>query len=46
MEFIEFLSIPYESIKNSVNNKQRIIQIKPKIIIKGIRFIKPSNKEK
>jgi hypothetical protein len=39
-KFIEFISIPYESIKNSVNNKQRIIQIKPKIRIKGIRFIK------
>jgi len=39
-KFIEFISIPYESIKNSINNKQRIIQIKPTIIIKGNRIIK------
>jgi len=39
-KYIEFLSIPYESIKNSINNKQRIIQIKPKIRIKGTRIIK------
>lgn len=39
-KYIEFLSIPYETIKNSINNKQRIIIIKPKIRIKGTRFIK------
>jgi hypothetical protein len=40
MEFVEFISIPHKPIKNSINNKQRIIQIKPKIRIKGTRFIK------
>jgi hypothetical protein len=40
MNLIEFISIPYEPIKNNINNKQRIIQTKPKIIIRGNRFIK------
>lgn len=40
MENTEVLSIPYEHIKNSINNKQRIIILKPKIRIKGFRFIK------
>ena len=40
MENTEFLLIPYVPIKNSINNKQRIIIIKPTIRIKGIRFIK------
>lgn len=39
-EFIEFISIPYEPIKNSINNNQRLIIKKPKIRIKGTRFIK------
>jgi len=39
-EYADFISIPYEPIKNSINNKQRIIIIKPKIRIKGTRFIK------
>ncbi len=39
-KYIEFLSIPHEPIKNAINNKQRIIQIKPTIIIKGNRIIK------
>ncbi len=42
-KYIDFISIPYEPIKNSINNKQRIVQIKPKIRIKGFRIIK-SNK--
>jgi hypothetical protein len=39
-EFIEFMSIPHEPIKNSINNNQRLIIKKPKIRIKGIRLIK------
>ena len=37
---IDFISIPYEPIKNNINNKQRLIIIKPEIRIKGTRLIK------
>jgi hypothetical protein len=40
MTFIEFITIPYEPIKNTINNNQRLIIKKSKIRIKGIRFIK------
>ena len=36
---MNFISIPYEPIKNLVNTKQRLIIIKPKIVMNGIRTI-------
>lgn len=39
-KYIEFISIPYEPIKNIINKKQRLITVKAKIRIKGTRFIK------
>ena len=39
-KYIEFITIPYEPIKNIINKTQRLITVKPIIIMKGIRFIK------
>jgi hypothetical protein len=36
---MNFISIPYDPIKNIVNTKQRLIIVKPKIVMRGIRSI-------